>query len=97
MCLAKNLDDSELKKKFEIAVTGFTPNNRIALRQIKLCKTEVMHSSDVVRFKISIPSDTALEDSIIDGIEKLENTKQWIGPRPAGYLEAEAQKLINNV
>jgi hypothetical protein len=31
---------------------------------------------------------------VVDGIEELEQTKQWFGPRPAGYLEQQAQNTL---
>jgi len=39
-------------------------------------------------------SEYQVECVIIDAIEKLESTTQWVGPRPAGYLEQEAQKAL---
>ena len=53
-----------------------------------------MHTSETVRFKISLPSDTALEFQIIDAIEIVEGVKQWVGSRPAGYLEVKAQEML---
>ena len=44
---------------------------------------------------MSIPGDFTLEWQIIDAIETIDSATQWIGPRPAGFLEAEAQKVLS--
>ena len=54
----------------------------------------MLHSSVVLRFKLSIPSDVQLENAIIDTLTLSEKGTQWIGPRPAGYLELEAQTIL---
>ena len=95
LTLASALESEELKAKFLTHVESYDPKGRVFLRAVKLCKTEVMHSSETVRFKLSIPSDVSLENLVIDGIEKLESAVQWVGPRPAGYLEQEAQKMLS--
>ena len=83
------------KIKFTKALEAFDPKARSSLRAIKWCKTEGMYASDTVRFKLSIPSDTVMENAVVDAMEAIEGSTQWIGPRPAGYLEAEAQKILS--
>lgn len=96
IALEPTIAEGDLRSKFTALLTEFKPDHPAQLRKIKLCKTEVMHSSDVVRFKLSIPSDFELESAICDAIEKLEASQRWIGPRPAGWLEVEAQKIISD-
>ena len=92
--LSQTVEDGNLKKYLMEAVAKFDPKSKITLRAVKLCKTEVMHSSDVLRFKLSIPSDVHLENSIIDALTLSEKGIQWIGPRPSGYLEPAAQTIL---
>lgn len=90
------LPDGEAKAAIQDMITKYDPNSRVCVRFVRMCKTEVMHNSEQVRFKISIPSDHSIENQIIDAIESVEaNSKQWVGPRPAGYLEIEGQKSLN--
>ena len=95
LATSDSIDDAS-KAALRDRAKAFVPNDLGSLRQIRMCKTEVMHSSETVRFKLSIPSDPNLENQLVDLIMKVESCKQWIGPRPAGYLEQEAQKLLGN-
>ena len=92
--LVQALEEGNFKKYLLEQMTQFDPKSKVTLRAVKLCKTEVMHSSDVLRFKLSIPSDVQLENSIIDALTLSEKGTQWIGPRPCGYLELEAQTIL---
>ena len=49
----------------------------------------------MVRLKLAIPSDFKLECAVLDCIAKLESVQPWIGPRPAGFLEKQAQEALN--
>ena len=93
--LAQSLEEGETKKAIAEALAAFDPRSKQALRVIKLCKNENMHDSTQMRFKLSMPSEFQLECCVIDGIEKLESAQQWIGPRPSGYLEGQAQEALN--
>ena len=93
--LAQSLEDGETKKAITVALADYNPKSKKALRVIKLCKNENMHDSTLMRFKLSMPSEFQLECCVIDGIEKLESAQQWIGPRPSGYLEGQAQEALN--
>ena len=95
LTITEGLEPGEDKDKFAKMVQDYDPTCKQSLRRIKFCKSEVMHSSELVRFKLSIPSDFECASMIIDAIEKLESTTCWVGPRPAGYLEAEGQKIIS--
>jgi len=93
--LAQSLEDGDTKKAVTDALAVYNPKSKQALRVIKLCKNENMHDSTQMRFKLAMPSQFVLECAVIDGIEKLESSQQWIGPRPAGYLEGLGQETLN--
>ena len=59
-----------------------------------MCETEVMHDSTSLRFKLAIPANQVVQNSIVDWICKVEDATKWVGPRPSGYLEQEAQKVL---
>jgi hypothetical protein len=84
------------KETIKSTMSKFDPNACLCKRTVRLCKTEVMHDSASVRFKLSIPASYELECCVIDCIQKIESAVQWFGPRPAGYLEQEAQKLLGS-
>ena len=95
-CSMSDKLDTGLKTKVNDYIAQFAPESTQAKRVIRLCKTEVMHSSETVRFKLSIPGDPAFEYLLVDCIQKIESEQQWFGLRPAGYLEQEARKLLGN-
>jgi hypothetical protein len=94
-CSMSDKLDTESKTKINDYIAQFVPESTQAKRVVRGCKTEVMHSSDTVS-KLSIPGDPALEYLLVDCVQKIESEQQWFGPRPAGYLEQEAQKLLGN-
>jgi hypothetical protein len=94
--VSDNKLDAESKQIITADIAKLVPESTWAKRVIRGCQTEVMHSSETVRLKLSIPSDPALEFFLFDCIQKIESEQQWYGPRPAGYLEQEAQKLLGN-
>jgi hypothetical protein len=88
--------DADAKQKIAADLAKFVPESTEAKRVIRGCKTEVMHNSDTVRLKLSIPSDPQFEFFLVDCVQKIESVQQWFGARPAGYLEQEAQKFLGN-
>tara|TARA_B110000196_G_C21073772_1_gene628868 strand:- start:69 stop:743 length:675 start_codon:yes stop_codon:yes gene_type:complete len=88
--------EGEQQQRLMTYIATYVPTSTQAKREIRMCKTEVMHSSETVRFKLSIPSDFQCECFVVDCVQKVESAVQWFGPRPAGFLEQEAQKLLGN-
>ena len=87
--------DGEVKDNLAKYLDEYPPTSKQALRLIRCCQTEKMHSSETRRLIISIPSNPMLQNLMFDAIESVEpSAKEWVGPRPKGYLEAEAQKKL---
>ena len=63
--IIKGVEQEYLKAALE----SFDVKGKPSLRLIKACKTENMHSSDTLRFKLSIPGDIRLENAMIDSPE----------------------------
>ena len=69
------------------------PGSKTAQRVVRVCRTEKMHSAATRRLILKLDNAT-VEELIVKHLEA-GGCLQWHGPKPPGYLEAAAQKLLD--
>ena len=69
------------------------PGSRDAQKAVGLCRTSKMHSDRSRRLTVAMKGHPDFELLMINLIERVEGQASWSGPRPAGWLEDQAQRL----
>ena len=85
--------DEEQQKVLRQYMDNFPPGSVGAQKLVRLFRTEKMHDSKLKRLMIAI-ADRVLEATVVALAEKVSGIVAFTGPRPAGFLEIEAKKLL---
>ena len=88
------VQEQEHKQMLQDFVNNNIPGSVQAQLMVSTCRVERMRKKNLTRLIISIRRNIELEDLLVRYIAALEKQGTWSGPRPAGWLELEAQRLL---
>ena len=93
LCLASkgSQEQQAILRKY---ADNHAPGSLSAQLIVKLFRTEKMHDSKCRRLILAL-ADKELELAVVDLLHTHMGANVFTGPRPAGYLEVEGQKMLN--
>ena len=91
-CALQSLTDDDRKQTLQDFLQEYPPGSKQAQRVVRLARFEKMYDSQKKRFCLHV-KNSFVEDAVVDCIER-SGVEEFLGPRPPGYLENEAQKML---
>ena len=90
----KQVADSSERAVIDRYLTEYPPGSIAAQRCVSLCRTSKMHSDRLRRLHVSFRLFPEYELLMLKLVHKMEQAEVWSGPRPAGWLEEQGQKIL---